>query len=321
MSQFMSQWIDKTTDRAFRSAKRQFEHKDSTTPFGEPAASYILGNTHRELEMVLESNGLTKEEQFYSVRLHCSEPEYDAGQYQETVGIIGTFESGKGQTDIEALRPVIKQAVTLHAETLSPLILELNVFANHCGHFHNAYITDGISYNNGYNCRHCKQEESREVDGKRYGACFCHSCPLGYPPAEEDLVKYGILSAEDVDDSDSSESSCDYIVVTDPEIVWKLRGEGIYGEALRTPSWLDNPYPESPEFAGKNVFVLVAIQSQEEFTYQGESAENEEALVGIFSTQAKAEAEKAKLEKEAATNMALFQCDPITFRIEPYTVQ
>lgn len=111
----------------------------------------------------------------------------------------------------------------------NPIILELNHFANLCGYFHNAYLTDGISYNNGYNCRHPRQEEVTEEDGKIIGGCFCHSCPLGYPPDANDLAKNGVLSEKEAAEYHDGESDLDYIVVSDDETVAKLRSCGITG--------------------------------------------------------------------------------------------
>ena len=41
--------------------------------------------------------------------------------------------------------------------------------------------------NNGYNCRHPKQEEKQNG----VGCCFQWSCPLAIPADEEDCEKYG----------------------------------------------------------------------------------------------------------------------------------
>ena len=41
-------------------------------------------------------------------------------------------------------------------------IMPINDFANMCGYFYNAYLRDGISVNNGYNCSHPKCEEDRK---------------------------------------------------------------------------------------------------------------------------------------------------------------
>lgn len=70
---------------------------------------------------------------------------------------------------------------------MSKKIEELNVFANQCGYFYNAYIEKNISVNNGYNCNHKEQEEIETVNGQRIGSCYCFSCPLGNEADEEDF--------------------------------------------------------------------------------------------------------------------------------------
>lgn len=106
-----------------------------------------------------------------------------------------------------------------------PIIMDINSFANRCGYFHNAFLTDNISYNNGYNCRHPLQEETFEDEdsGKCIGGCFSWSCPLGYPPDTEELVKFGVISEPD-------ESDLDYLLITDEETLKRLnkRKENFY---------------------------------------------------------------------------------------------
>lgn len=114
------------------------------------------------------------------------------------------------------------------------ICMELNSFANRCGYFHNAYLTDDFSYNNGYNCRHPRQEEQAkdEETGKCFGGCFGHSCPLGYPPDADDLVNFGMISEEEAaQDYVYGESDSDYIVVTDVDTIKKFRQMGITGLA------------------------------------------------------------------------------------------
>lgn len=107
----------------------------------------------------------------------------------------------------------------------TPVCMELNSFANICSYFHNAYLTDGINCNNGYNCRHPKQTEVYEEDGKTIGACFCHSCPLGYPASVADLVEHGFMSEEEAEECEymDGESCYDYIMVTDPVALKRIK--------------------------------------------------------------------------------------------------
>lgn len=114
------------------------------------------------------------------------------------------------------------------------MILELNHFANLCGHFFNVCRTDPElpSINNGYNCAHPGQEETVEKCGKVIGCCYGWSCPLGYPPSEYDLVKYAVV--EDSGDCDEDTSDYDYIIVTDTATIRRLREQGVVGFAGRT---------------------------------------------------------------------------------------
>lgn len=59
----------------------------------------------------------------------------------------------------------------------------INELANKCGYFYNAYLENGSSYNNGYNCKHPKQTEVQDGNG----GCFSWSCPLGYEADEDDF--------------------------------------------------------------------------------------------------------------------------------------
>lgn len=74
------------------------------------------------------------------------------------------------------------------------------------------YFTTKPWVNNGYGCTHPGQEEIRcDGDGNACGACYLHSCPLGYKADAEDLTNPEIdwgdtkLDPEDVED--------EYIVV------------------------------------------------------------------------------------------------------------
>lgn len=116
------------------------------------------------------------------------------------------------------------------------IILELNHFANLCGHFYNAEYHDFYlpNCNNGYNCNHPKQEEGIEVGGRVIGSCYGWSCPLGYPPDRRDLMKYGVVDDDGEPDDRGEEADLDYIVISDPETIQRLREIGVNGLATRT---------------------------------------------------------------------------------------
>ena len=75
---------------------------------------------------------------------------------------------------------------------MSKKIVPINEFANRCGFFANECIEKNIDVNNGYNCRHPKQEEYEEIEGYRIGKCFSWSCPLCYYADEEDFKNRNI---------------------------------------------------------------------------------------------------------------------------------
>lgn len=66
-------------------------------------------------------------------------------------------------------------------------IEDINIFANECGNFYNAFLEKGISVNNGYNCNHSEQTENEIINDEIIGRCHCFSCPLGYEAEEEDF--------------------------------------------------------------------------------------------------------------------------------------
>lgn len=86
----------------------------------------------------------------------------------------------------------------------------INDFANICGYFYNAYLADGISYNNGYNCKHPKCEEIQ----LGVGGCFSWCCPLGWSAEEEDCKEFGFDYEED-----------EFIITDNAEIIGKLKEE------------------------------------------------------------------------------------------------
>lgn len=67
--------------------KRQFEDAENCTDYGEPQAWIYLDNG-RSIEIVHEEEGLGGNEQFFSVRLHCTDDEYDHQYFYKTVGVI-----------------------------------------------------------------------------------------------------------------------------------------------------------------------------------------------------------------------------------------
>lgn len=87
-------------------------------------------------------------------------------------------------------------------------IIQINDFANMCGYFYNAYLRDGISSNNGYNCSHPECEEIEEGTGK----CFAWACPFGWEADEEDCQQFGWEHEEG-----------EFIVIDNQDLIQKLK--------------------------------------------------------------------------------------------------
>ena len=82
------------------------------------------------------------------------------------------------------------------------------------------YFTSEFCVNNWYGCMHPEQEETDLDDnGVERGKCYCHSCPLGIEPDEEDFenpdVDWDGITREDCTSSISGEFEVEgeYIMV------------------------------------------------------------------------------------------------------------
>lgn len=63
---------------------------DSCTAFGEPQAwVYLKDGT--SLEITHEEEGLPDDKQYYSIRLHCSEEDFENDLYHKTMGVIDSY--------------------------------------------------------------------------------------------------------------------------------------------------------------------------------------------------------------------------------------
>lgn len=128
-----------------------------------------------------------------------------------------------------------KAVVSPEEECRCVIVTKLNIFCQHCEHFFDAdneYSDLEHSVNNGYNCNHPDQEETETVsredggDDVKIGCCHATSCPLGYCPTNANLVDWGFLDEDDVEDGCMGFSNKDYIVVTDSKMVEKLVEQG-----------------------------------------------------------------------------------------------
>lgn len=71
--------------------KNQFEVNNNG--FGEPQA-WVDIEGDRSIEITHEKDLLPKDEEFYSLRLHCSEEEFQDDDFHSTIGIIETYCTG-----------------------------------------------------------------------------------------------------------------------------------------------------------------------------------------------------------------------------------
>lgn len=60
------------------------------TEYGEPQV-WICLKSGRSMEITHEMNGLDEDSWYYSIRLHCSEKEFDDDIYHSTMGVIDTM--------------------------------------------------------------------------------------------------------------------------------------------------------------------------------------------------------------------------------------
>lgn len=90
------------TSKIVEEAKGQFESGKRNT-YGEPQAFVDMDNG-RYIEVVIEQEGLSESEYYYTVRLHCSDKEWGMGQFYSTMGMIDEYYSNNiNDEELEAL--------------------------------------------------------------------------------------------------------------------------------------------------------------------------------------------------------------------------
>ena len=77
------------------------------TPLGEPQ-HWIYLKSGRSLEVTHEEDGLPENEQYFSIRLHCSEEEFDNGEYSSTVGVITTLIATTAQDTLNCINTIMR---------------------------------------------------------------------------------------------------------------------------------------------------------------------------------------------------------------------
>ena len=77
------------------------------TDFGEPQ-HWIYLKSGRSLEVTHEEDVLPENEQYFSIRLHCSEEEFDNGEYSNTVGVITTLIATTAQDVLNCIVAIMR---------------------------------------------------------------------------------------------------------------------------------------------------------------------------------------------------------------------
>ena len=77
------------------------------TSLGEPQ-HWIYLESGRSLEITHEEDGLSENKQYFSIRLHCSEEEFDNGEYSNTVGVITTLIATTAQDVLNCIVAIMR---------------------------------------------------------------------------------------------------------------------------------------------------------------------------------------------------------------------
>lgn len=77
------------------------------TPLGEPQ-HWIYLKSGRSIEVTHEEDGLPENEQYFSIRLHCSNEEFDNGEYSSTVGVITTLTANTAQDTLNCIVAIMR---------------------------------------------------------------------------------------------------------------------------------------------------------------------------------------------------------------------
>ena len=98
----------------------EFESNDETA-LGEPSLTLHLPND-TSIEITHEEDGLSKEEQYFSVRHHCSNEDFDNDTYRATMGIIS---EGTAETTEEIATMIEKYLMKLKVDKDEFIIVNL----------------------------------------------------------------------------------------------------------------------------------------------------------------------------------------------------
>ena len=77
------------------------------TSLGEPQ-HWIYLKSGRSLEITHEEAGLPEKQQYFSIRLHCSEEEFNNGEYYKTCGVITTLTTTTAQDTLNCIIAIMR---------------------------------------------------------------------------------------------------------------------------------------------------------------------------------------------------------------------
>ena len=93
--------------------KEDLDKKANCTSYGEPQVFFALDDG-RSIEVVIEQEGLSPDQYFYSASLHCTEAEFDNGDFTNTNGVIERYVSR--DLSLEELWEVVGAALVCYYE-------------------------------------------------------------------------------------------------------------------------------------------------------------------------------------------------------------
>ncbi len=93
--------------------EEKFQSGVGRTAAGDPQVWLSL-KSGRSIEITFESDGLPEEDWYYSVRLHCSEAEFDRGEYESSMGIIDSLIG----SCIDSAATALEMMLEMHDEKL-----------------------------------------------------------------------------------------------------------------------------------------------------------------------------------------------------------
>lgn len=94
-----------------KNVMNQMMKNESETALGEPQY-WIYLTDGRSIEITLESDGLAVEDQYYSIRLHCSDTDFDNDTYHSTCGVIDQYATEN--TTFSDILPIVYDVLQSH---------------------------------------------------------------------------------------------------------------------------------------------------------------------------------------------------------------